>query len=208
VTTNPYFCLNTTLTGINVVDTFQLASFYGIISREQSLTTDYDEKNVTAIQQFGGILAKQLVLKAQGLNERRSKLFRARMNCLGAGMRDFTSSQELNELDEEDDDEVGISAAVDEDISTISGIGGGDGNDNSDNDNEDSIIKGGKLVKSGSINNKNRSKQTVLLHSMVDRMGCTHQAVKNQWKIQKNGDRSGKGYMPAYVCSMDGCKKV
>jgi hypothetical protein len=208
VTTNPYFCLNTTLTGINVVDTFQLASFYGIISREQSLTTDYDEKNVTAIQQFGGILAKQLVLKAQGLNERRSELFRARMNCLGAGMRDFTSSQELNELDEEDDDEVGISAAVDEDISTISGIGGGDGNDNSDNDNEDSIIKGGKLVKSGSINNKNRSKQTVLLHSMVDRMGCTHQAVKNQWKIQKNGDRSGKGYMPAYVCSMDGCKKV
>jgi hypothetical protein len=80
VTTNPYFCLHTTLTGINVVDTFQLASFHGIISREQRLYADYDndddEKNVPAIQWFGGILAKQLILKAQGLNERRSE-------CLG-----------------------------------------------------------------------------------------------------------------------------
>jgi hypothetical protein len=210
VTTNPYFRLHTTLTGINVVDTFQLASFHGIIGRDQSLTTDYDddeeEKNVTAIQRFGGILAKQLVMKAQGLNERRKELFRVRMNCLGTGMGDFASSQESNEINEEDD-EVGISAALDEDVSTISGIGGGDGNGNSDDDDEDSIIKGGKSVESGSINNKNRNKQTVLLHSMVDRMGSTHQAVKNQWKVQKNGDRAGKGYTPAYVCSMDGCKK-
>jgi hypothetical protein len=124
-------------------------------SNDQSLTTDYDDddENVTAIQRFGGILAKQLVLKAQGLNERRSKLFRVRMNYLGAGMGDFISSQESNELDEEDVDEVRISAAVDEDVSTISGIGGGDSNDNSD-DEEDSIIKCRKSVKSGSINNK------------------------------------------------------
>ncbi len=117
-------------------------------------------------------------------------------------MGDFTSSKELNEINEEDDDEVGISAAVDEDVSTISGIGGGDGNGNSDNDDEDSIIKGGKSVESGS-----KMKKSVLLHSMVDRMGCTHQAVKNQWKVQKNGDRAGKGYTPAYSCSMDGCNK-
>jgi hypothetical protein len=88
VSTNPYFNLHTSLIGINVVDTFQLVSFHGIIGREHSLYADYDDddKNVTAIQQFRGILVKQLVIKAQGLNERRRHQLRARMNCLGGGM--------------------------------------------------------------------------------------------------------------------------
>jgi hypothetical protein len=43
VATNPYFRLHTTLTGIDVVDTFQLATFHGMIGNTHQLCADYDD---------------------------------------------------------------------------------------------------------------------------------------------------------------------
>jgi hypothetical protein len=202
VTTNPYFRLHTTLTGINVVDTFQLASFHGIIGRAHCLYADYDddddEKNVTAIQRFGGILAKQLVLKARGLDERRREQIRARMNCLGGGMDDFMSSQESIKYADDDDDR-GMAQVEDEEMSTISGIGSVSFN---------SKDEAGQSNDSGIMSKSNkRGRNTMLVDSMVDRLGNVHQAVKNPWKLQANGGRMGKGYTPSYPCCLNGCKK-
>jgi hypothetical protein len=75
------------------------------------------------------LLQHQLIIKTNQLSQQEE------LYSSGVGMGDFTSSQELNELNQEDDYDVGI-RIVDEDVSAISGIGGGDGNDNSDNDDE------------------------------------------------------------------------
>jgi hypothetical protein len=162
---------------------------------------------MTAIQRFGGILAKQLVLKARGLDERRKQQLRARMNCLGGDMDDFMSSQEsIKYADDDDDDDCGMAVAEDEEMSTISGIGSGSVDSSKDEAGGSTVID--RSDDSGIMSkSKKRGRNVMLLHSIVDRMGCTHQAIKNQWKIQKNGDRAGKGYMPAYNCCMDGCNK-
>jgi hypothetical protein len=183
---------------------FQLATFHGIIGRAHCLYADYDdddEKNVTAIQRFGGILAKQLVLKARGLDERRRQQLRARMNCLGGGMDDFISSQEsIKYVDDDDDDDCGMAVAEDEEMSTISGIGSGSVDSSKD--------EAGQSNDSGIMSKSNkRGRNTMLVDSMVDRLGNVHQAVKNPWKLQVNGGRMGKGYTPAYPCCQSGCKK-
>ena len=139
-------------------------------------------------------------MKANGFDERRKLLLRARMNCLGGGRASYNLSQESNELNEdEDEDGIGVEEEG-EDVSTISGIGGG--NDITNNDRSE------RLCESERINNNKRSREQVLVDSATDRMGNTHQAVKNPWKVQANGERVGKGYTPAYLCSMDGCEKV
>ena len=55
--------------------------------------------------------------------------------------------------------------------------------------------------------NKKRERKTVLVDSVSDRLGNTHQAVKNAWKWQTKGAGAGKGYTPAYPCCLDGCNK-
>jgi hypothetical protein len=162
-------------------------------------------------QWFGGILAKQLVLKASEFGERRREQLMVRMNYLGSGMGVFMSSQELGKYVDDDDDneddngDCGIAVAEDGEISTISGIGGG--NVKSDND-----AGGSNIVRSDKLDvmskKKKRGRNAMLVESMVDRLGNVHQAIKNPWKLQANGGgRMGKGYTPAYPCCLNRCKK-
>jgi hypothetical protein len=135
------------------------------------------------------------------------------MNYSGSGMGVFMSSQELgkyvddddnNNNNEDDNEDCGIAVAEDEEISTISGIGSG--NDKSDND-----AGGSNIVRSDKLDvmskKKKRGRNTMLVESMVDRLGNVHHAIKNPWKLQANGGRMGKGYTPAYPCCLDRCKK-
>jgi hypothetical protein len=212
VTTNPYFRLHTTLIGINVIDTFQLATFHGIIGRQNRLyeedADDDEEKNITAIQRFGGILARQLVMMANGFDERRNRQFLARMNCLGSGMVGNSFSQESNEWDENEREE----GEEEDNVSAIDDGGGSRVSIFSDVAHSASTVQRDEGDESAdeqqSIErNKKRERNTVLVDSVTDRLGNTHQAVKNPWKLQVKGSAAGKGYTPAYPCCLDGCNK-
>jgi hypothetical protein len=87
---------------------------------------------------------------------------------------------------------------------TTSGIGSG--NVNSDNDGGSTVVNRSDELDIMS-KNKKRGMNTMLVDSMVDRMGNVHQAIKNPCKLQVNGGRMGKGYTPSYPCCLNGCKK-
>ena len=194
---------------------FQLAKFHGIVGRESRLyeeeNDDDEEKNITAIQRFGGILAKQLVMRARGLNERRDAVFRARMNCLGGGMGAASAmSQDTNDGGDDEEEEE------EEDSITSISAGGQRSTGDSVIDSStamDRYKSNDRGDESELIQRKNNKRKHILptgllLDSCTDRLGNIHQAVKNPWKVQMNGGRAGKRYTPSYRCCMDGCSKM
>ena len=71
VTSNCYFQLSTTLIGINVVNTFQLAQCNGILPlgslNLNPQETNYNNNNEFTMKQFAGIVSTQLLYKANNL---------------------------------------------------------------------------------------------------------------------------------------------
>ena len=78
VTHNPYFRLATTLTGMNVVDTYRLARFHSLlpssrfkiidIDRGRTQNDDIDGDSDFTMKRFAGILSKQLLVMAESLS--------------------------------------------------------------------------------------------------------------------------------------------
>jgi hypothetical protein len=62
LTQNPYFCLHTTIIGMNVVDCYKLADHHKIINHQIS-----DKEYKMTITTFAGILANQLITNVDSL---------------------------------------------------------------------------------------------------------------------------------------------
>jgi hypothetical protein len=204
VTTDPYFRLHTTITGINVVDCFQLATFHDLIGKQVFLYDDFEvdeEKNVCAIKRFGGVLARQLLIKAEFLDKE--------MNFRVEDTRDkrrksvfpddgLMSSQDTNIMMEDEEEEGGTF------MSGCSSAGGGGANvegrgrSNTFNDELDMEASMSQTEKVAPPKDKSN-----ILCTFVDRLGKIHQAEKYPMKVQPNGKR----YTFATRCSAEGCKK-
>jgi hypothetical protein len=188
VTTNPYFRLHTTLTGINVVDCFQLATFHELIGRNMLVyenEVEDAERNVYAIRKFGGILAKQLLIMAQELKKGRREEATSRLSARMNWMRpadELLSSQDSNVINEEDEETRSVKSKEETlDINTLKG-----------------------KRKANAIEQENDS---LLVYSLTDRMGTTHHAMKFEKKVQKEGIGCGKAYTPSKSCSFHQCKR-
>ena len=77
VTHNPCFCLATTVTGMNVVDTYRLACFHSLlpssrfkiidIDRGRTQNDDIDGDSNFMMKRFAEILSKQLLIMSESL---------------------------------------------------------------------------------------------------------------------------------------------
>ena len=73
ITTDCWFRIGTTLIGINVVDTFRLAHYHGLLPRGKLKLVldqeDYDGVNECSMRQFAGIMCTQLLYLAYNQKE-------------------------------------------------------------------------------------------------------------------------------------------
>ena len=79
MTHNPCFCLATTVTGMNVVDTYRLACFHSLlpssrfkiidIDRGRTQNDDIDGDSNFMMKRFAEILSKQLLIMSESLSD-------------------------------------------------------------------------------------------------------------------------------------------
>ena len=112
VTKNGYFRLATTLTGMNVVDTYRLSRFHSLLPKGEhffrmKLTNldlggrteeDIDDDAGFTMRKFAGVLAKQLLFYADGLTENNDKQDRKK----AAKSSDKTKNQSFINLNNSD----------------------------------------------------------------------------------------------------------
>ena len=79
LTKNPYFRLSTTLLGINVVDTYHLSSWHGVINYSRK-----DDKKLSVCT-FAGILSYQLIHQRERLSRSGEPIFLNDSNALPQG---------------------------------------------------------------------------------------------------------------------------
>jgi hypothetical protein len=107
ITSNPFFCLHTTMVGINVVDCYQLATYHKLTHKDSAVYSriddDDDEHNAYTIKHFAGILAKQLLIVGNRLEKANYKA--AICNFTFNPRDELMSSQDSTVLEEEEEDD-------------------------------------------------------------------------------------------------------
>ena len=231
VTMDCWFRLFTTLLGINVVDTFRLASFHGILSQNRlNIDNDIDsDANGYSMKKFAGILSMQLLYMAYNLNpagKRVNHPLNQRKNKnednIGKGGRGKTAGDTTAFLDDQTDpgndgeynigEEYGFQIVDGHDLSSVSDyhLHSIDGNGDSDKSihcqaSVPATTTTARIPSSIIGSQGSSEKQPVVVDMLTDYGGCSHTAVKLEKTVSEGDSTYGKKYINARQCVL--CKK-